>query len=90
MVVILFTTEFPSPFTDALEAQEVHEALAISEVLALTEQHPISSIIVTPDVDQARAKVSAQHYPNGALSLQQSSLSRSFLPRYNKSKIKAP
>jgi hypothetical protein len=34
MVVILFTTEFPSPFTDALEAEglEVYEALAISEV----------------------------------------------------------
>ena len=65
MVVILFTTQFPNPITDALEAQglEVFEALAISEVLALAEQHPVSSIIVTPDVDQTRANVIAQHYP---------------------------
>jgi hypothetical protein len=32
-------------------------------VLALAEQHPVSSIIVTPDVEPARAQVIAQHYP---------------------------
>lgn len=65
MVVILFTTELPDRITDALEAEglEVHEALAISEVLALAEQHPFSSIIITPDVDERRADVIAQHYP---------------------------
>jgi hypothetical protein len=65
MVVILFTTELPNKITYALEAEglEVYEALAISEVLALAEEHQISSIIITPDVDQARANVIAQHYP---------------------------
>jgi hypothetical protein len=64
-VVILFTSQLPSPFTDALEAHglEVYEALAISEVLALAEQHLNSTIIVASDVDQARAAVVAQHYP---------------------------
>jgi hypothetical protein len=53
MVVILFTTELPSRFTDALEAEglEVYEALAISEVFALAEQHQSFSIIITPEVD---------------------------------------
>jgi hypothetical protein len=47
VVVILFTTELPNKIADALEVEglEVYEALAISEVLALAEQHPISSII---------------------------------------------
>ena len=64
-VVILFTAELPNPITDAFEAEglEVYEALAISEVLSLAEQHPVSSIIITPDVDQARADVIAQRYP---------------------------
>ena len=62
MLVILFTTEMPNKIADALKAQgllEVYEALAISEVLALAEQHPLSSIIITPDVEQARADVIA-------------------------------
>jgi predicted metal-dependent hydrolase len=69
MVVILFTTQLPNKTVDALEAQglEVHEALAISEVLALAEQDPISSIIITPDVEQARADVIALHYPTTRL-----------------------
>jgi precorrin-6B methylase 1 len=63
MVVILFTTQLPNKITTELEAQglEVHEAMAISEVLALAEEHRMSSIIITPDVDEARAKVIAQH-----------------------------
>jgi hypothetical protein len=69
MIVILFTSQLPNKIADALEAQglEVHEALAVSEVLALAEQHPVSSIIITPDVDQARAQVIAQHYPTTRL-----------------------
>jgi hypothetical protein len=65
MVVILFTTQMPSRFTDALEAEglEVYEALAISEVLALAEQHQSFSIIITPEVDQVRATVIQQHWP---------------------------
>ena len=39
----------------ASQGQEVYEALAISEVLALAEQHPTSSIVITPDVDQGSA-----------------------------------
>jgi hypothetical protein len=69
MVVILFTTRLPNKITTALEAKglEVFEALAISEVLALAEEHRVSSIIITPDVDQARADVIAQHYPTTRL-----------------------
>jgi predicted metal-dependent hydrolase len=65
MIVILFTTQFPNKVSEALEAEgtEVYEALAISEVLALAEQHPVSSIIITPDVEQTRADVIAKHYP---------------------------
>ncbi len=48
------------------EGLEVYEALAIFEVLTLAEQHPISSIVITPDIDQARAEVIAQHDPKGA------------------------
>jgi hypothetical protein len=65
MVVILFADHAPNKITAALEAEglEVHEALAISEVLALAEEHPVSSIIITPEVDQRQADVIAQHYP---------------------------
>ena len=50
MIVILFTTHAPDTLSDELARQghEVYEALAISEVLALAEQHPTASIIITP------------------------------------------
>jgi hypothetical protein len=65
MVVILFTTELPNKIADALEAEglDVYEAFAISEVLALAEQHLNSTIIITPCVDERRADVIAEHYP---------------------------
>ena len=65
MTVILFIAVAPCALTDELSLQghEVFEALAISEVLALAEQHLTASIIITPDVDQTRAKVIQQHWP---------------------------
>jgi hypothetical protein len=57
VTVVLFTTRVPDGFSDKLTRQgfEVYEAMAISEVLALAEQHSTSSIIITSDVDEARA-----------------------------------
>ncbi len=65
MTVILFTAHAPDTLSDDLDrhGHEVYEALAISEVLALAEQHLNSAIIIAPDVDQARASVIQQHYP---------------------------
>ena len=65
MTLILFTTVAPCTLTDELSLQghEVYEAIAISEVLALAEQHPASSIVITSDVDQERATVIQKHYP---------------------------
>ena len=53
MTVILFTTSAPHPLGDELTGQGhcVYEALAISEVLGLAEQHPEASILITADVD---------------------------------------
>jgi hypothetical protein len=61
----LFTTHAPDTLLDELVRQghEVYEALAISEVMALAEQQPTASIIITPDVDQTRAKAIQQHWP---------------------------
>jgi hypothetical protein len=46
VTLILFTTRAPNTLSDELTKQghEVYEAIAISEVLALAEQHPASSI----------------------------------------------
>jgi hypothetical protein len=65
MSIILFTTQAPNPLTRELSEQgwHVYEAIAISEVLALAEQHPSASIILTADVDTERAKAIKQHYP---------------------------
>jgi len=51
MIVILFTTHAPDTLLDGLVRQghEVYEALAISEVMALAEQQPTASIIITPE-----------------------------------------
>lgn len=65
MTVILFTTRAPSTLANELarEGHEVFEALVVSEVLALAEQHPYSSIVIAPEVDQERASVIQQHWP---------------------------
>ena len=65
MTIILFTTRAPNTLSVELTGQgrEVYEALAISEVLALAEQHPASQILITPEVDQKRASMIQQHYP---------------------------
>ncbi|MGZ7104657.1 MAG: hypothetical protein ACXVKC_04420 [Candidatus Angelobacter sp.] len=65
MTLILFTTVAPHPLSEELFSQgyQVYEALAVSEVFSLIEQHPTASIIITADVDQERAKAIQQHYP---------------------------
>ena len=65
MTIILFTTRASNTISDELAGQghEVYEALAISEVLALVEQHPASQIPITPEVAQKRASVIQQHWP---------------------------
>lgn len=65
MILILFCTQAPNPLTDQLSQQShaVYEAIAISEVLALQEQHPAAQIILTADIDPERAKAIQHHYP---------------------------
>jgi hypothetical protein len=41
----------------------VFEALAISEVYALADQHPRSTIIIAADIDPDRAKAIQHRYP---------------------------
>jgi len=64
MTLILFTTQAPDPLAEELSQQGhiVHEAIAISEVLALAEQHPNASVVITAGVDHERAKMIQQHY----------------------------
>lgn len=65
MTVILFTTRAPDTLTDELSYQgyTVYEALAISDVYALADQHPLATIIITADIDPERAKAIQHHYP---------------------------
>jgi predicted nicotinamide N-methyase len=65
MILILFTSKSPHPLTDELSHQghTVCEALAISEVYALADQHPLAAIIITADIDPERAKAIQHHYP---------------------------
>jgi hypothetical protein len=65
MTLILFTTVAPHPLTHELSHQGhiVYEALAVSEVYALADQHPLATIIITAEVDQERAKAIQHHYP---------------------------
>lgn len=65
MTLIMFTTIAPHPLTEELSrlGHQVTEALAVSEVLSLAEQHPTSTIIIVADVGQERAKAIQQHYP---------------------------
>ena len=65
MTLILFTTVAPHPLTEGLTHQghTVYEAIAISEVYALADQHPQAQIIITADIDPERAKAVQHHYP---------------------------
>jgi hypothetical protein len=64
MTLILFTTTAPHPLAEELSRQghRVFEAVAISEVYALSDQHQLSTIIITADVDPERAKAVQHHY----------------------------
>ena len=65
MIVILFTTRAPDTLTDELSHQgyTIYEALAVSDVYALADQHPQAQIIITADIDPERAKAIQHHYP---------------------------
>jgi hypothetical protein len=65
ITIILFVTHAPHPLADELITKgfTVYEALAISEVLALVQQHPSAQIIITAGVDADRARVIQQRYP---------------------------
>jgi hypothetical protein len=65
MTLILFTTIAPDPLAEELSRQghTVYEALAVSEVYALADQHPKAQIILTADIDPERAKAIQHHYP---------------------------
>jgi hypothetical protein len=65
MTLILFTTIAPDPLAEELSRQghTVYEAIAISEVYALADQHPQAQIILTADIDPERAKAIQHHYP---------------------------
>jgi hypothetical protein len=65
MTLILFTKIAPDPLADQLSHQghTVHEAMAVSEVYALADQHPLATIIMTADIDPERAKAIQHHYP---------------------------
>ncbi len=63
--MILLITRAPHTLTDALSQQgyTVYEALAVSDVYALADQHPLATIIITADVDPERTKAVQHHYP---------------------------
>jgi predicted nicotinamide N-methyase len=65
MTVILFTPTAPHLFAEQLSQQghTVYEAIAISKVYALADQHPQAQIILTADIDPERAKAIQHHYP---------------------------
>lgn len=65
MTVIFFTRSLPNATSDELSRQRVvvHEALAISEVLALAEEHPEAQIVIAADAEAEAAKAIQQHYP---------------------------
>jgi predicted nicotinamide N-methyase len=64
MTLILFTLTAPHPFAEELSRQgyRVFEAVAISEVYALADQHMNASIIITADVDPERVRAVQHHY----------------------------
>ena len=63
MTVIYFTRELPGLSNDLeLAGFQVHEALALSEVFFLVEQHPSAHIVVDHTVEDSAATHIAQHY----------------------------
>jgi hypothetical protein len=64
MILILFTTTAPHPLAEELTHQghRVFEAVAISEVYALADQHLNATIIITAEVHPERAKAVQHHY----------------------------
>jgi hypothetical protein len=64
MTLILFTDTAPHPFAEELAHQghRVFEAVAISEVNALADQHLNATIIITAEVHPERAKAVQHHY----------------------------
>jgi hypothetical protein len=65
MTIIWFTRSLPNAVADELKLQghTVNECLAISEVLALAEEHWDAQVVIAADVDGERARIVAQHYP---------------------------
>lgn len=57
MILILFTDTAPHPLAEELSRQghQVFEAVAISEVYALADQHLNATIIITSEVHPERA-----------------------------------
>jgi hypothetical protein len=65
VTLILFTTQAPNTLAEELarHGHEIYEALAISEVMALAEEHADSVIVIASEVDLGRASVIQQHWP---------------------------
>jgi len=65
VTIILFTTTAPCSLAEQLSHQGHHvfEAIDISEVYALADQHPSATIIITAEIDPERAKAIQHHYP---------------------------
>lgn len=64
-IIFFFTCSLPNALSDELSRQghTVHECLAISEVLALAQEHTEAQIVIAADVVSEAAKVIRQHYP---------------------------
>lgn len=64
MTVILFTDRAPHPLTEGLmhQGHQVFEAISISEVYALADQHRLATIIITAEVHPERARAIQHHY----------------------------
>ena len=65
VTLILFRARVAHPLTDELilAGHRVFEALAISEVFALAEEHPEAQIIIGAEIELERARVIQKHYP---------------------------
>lgn len=63
--IILFTTRRSHPLSEELTIHgvSVFEALAITEVFALAQQHREAYIVITHDVDAEQAKAVQLRYP---------------------------
>lgn len=65
MTLIVFSAYAPHPLAAELSSAglTIYEAIAISEVLALAEQHPEAQIVISAEVETERAGVIQQHCP---------------------------